>query len=166
MMGREIPKKLSSEEPMSAMTSKEDDGVDGDLAGEGTIDLDGSESYQAEEDKRGAQRIDQGEERAEAEGEEFPDEIHVSSGRGLPVMGVLELIVRRRGDGAGCDLLQGVFGAGSPTSSGSLSSKVVPWPRPSLRARTLPPCWAAMVRTRKRPRPVPLILTWSLEGAR
>ena len=35
-----------------------------------------------------------------------------------------------------------------------------------LTARTLPPCCWAMVRTRNRPRPVPLIFTWSVEAAR
>jgi hypothetical protein len=45
-------------------------------------EIDGSKSYQTEEDERRAERIDQRDEGTEAEGEEFPDEIHVSPRRG------------------------------------------------------------------------------------
>src|SRR5262249_26495762 len=36
---------------------------------------------------------------------------------------------------------------------------VLPWPSPSLSAKTSPPCRRTMERQRKRPKPVPL--TWS-----
>ena len=38
---------------------------------------------------------------------------------------------------------------------GNSSTTVVPWPSPSLSANTRPPCFRAMARTMKRPRPVP-----------
>ena len=41
---------------------------------------------------------------------------------------------------------------------------VVPWSGPGLEAVTSPPCWRTMLRTRKRPRPVPLILTGVAAG--
>ncbi len=62
---------------------EKDGGIDGDLAGEGAVDLNGREADEAEEDKGRTERIDQGEEGAEAEGEEFPDLIHVCPEEGL-----------------------------------------------------------------------------------
>jgi hypothetical protein len=56
--------------------SEEDDGIDGDSAGEGVEGVDGSVSDEAEEDERGTERIDERKQRAEAQSKIFPDKIH------------------------------------------------------------------------------------------
>ena len=50
------------------------------------------------------------------------------------------------------------------SARGNVNVMVVPSPGPELDAVTSPPCWRAMLRTRKRPSPVPLILTIRAPG--
>ena len=49
---------------------------------------------------------------------------------------------------------------------GSWTLTVVPLPSPALSAKTSPPCWRAMERTMKSPRPVPLVRSTERAGTR
>ena len=51
-------------------------------------------------------------------------------------------------------------------ASGRVMVMVVPRPGPGLVAVASPPCWRAMLRTRNRPRPVPLIFAMERPGTR
>jgi hypothetical protein len=55
---------------------EEDDGIDGDFAGQCAIGLNGRGADEAEEDQGGAERVDQRQKRAEAKGEVFPEQQH------------------------------------------------------------------------------------------
>ena len=50
---------------------KEDDGVDGDAAREGAVDVDGGSADEPEKDERGAERVDERKKRAEGEGKDI-----------------------------------------------------------------------------------------------
>ena len=66
MMGSEMPKKDRIAEPTSWMTAKKRMVLMAMRAGEGAIDTDGLGPDEAEEDERGAERVDQREEREKA----------------------------------------------------------------------------------------------------
>src|ERR1700733_1442752 len=55
---------------------EEDDGVDGDPAGEAAVDSGRGAPDEAEEDNRGAEWDDERKKRAEAQSEGFPEEVH------------------------------------------------------------------------------------------
>ena len=68
-IGSEMPKKCRITVPSSSMIDQEDDVVDRDLAGERAIGLGGRLADETEEDERGAERIDQRQQRAERDEE-------------------------------------------------------------------------------------------------
>src|ERR1700692_2895269 len=61
-------------------------------------------------------------------------------------------------------VVRGLFSA--LLASGRVMVMVVPRPGPGLAAVASQPCWRAMLRTRKRPRPVPLIFARERPGTR
>jgi hypothetical protein len=77
--------------------SEEDDGIDGNSAGERTVGVGRSVSNEAEEDQRGPERVDDGKKRAKAQSEKFPEKIHGSQSKAYEIAAILEVIVRCEG---------------------------------------------------------------------
>ena len=101
--------------------------------------------------ERGTERVDQREQRAEGEYEVVPEDACGSHCGGH--------FVTRLGYAVLPMVANDYLGDWVGLARGRVRVMVVPWLGPGLVAVMSPPCWRAMVRTRKRPRPVPLILT-------
>ena len=75
---------------------EEDDGIDGDSAGEGAVGVGGCVADETEEDERGAQGVDERKKRAEAQSKVFPEKEHGFTWYGAEVAAMLDVIVTER----------------------------------------------------------------------